>query len=302
MRRVLGRVLGGLGLAGAACFGWGLLESTLFTVRRVTVPVLPAGAEELRVLHVSDIHLTSRQHLKLDFIRSLSGLKPDLVINTGDNISDPQAIASLMAAANQLRFVPGVFVFGSNDYHAPSFKSPLTYVTRGRSAADGSKTPQSLPWENLREEFVGVGWKDLSNRRETLEVKGYRIDFRGTDDAHIDQDDYASVAGPADPGADLHIGVTHAPYQRVLDAMAADGMDIIFAGHTHGGQVTIPLYGALTTNSDLDTSRAKGLSKHVADDRVSYLHVSAGVGTSPTAPYRFACRPEVTLLTLVPRF
>ncbi len=302
MRRAVTRVLGGLGLAGAACFGWGLLEANLFTVRRVKVPVLPADGEEVRILHISDIHLVAKQRFKLDFLRSLSELEPDLIINTGDNISEPEAITALMTAANQLRFVPGVFVFGSNDYHAPTFKSPLAYVTRGRSVSDESKQVEHLPWEELRDEFTAVGWKDLSNRRDSLEVKGHRIAFRGTDDAHIDRDDYPSVSGPADPEADLNIGVTHAPYRRVLDPMTADGMDIIFAGHTHGGQVTIPLYGALTTNSDLDTSRAKGLSKHFADDRVSYLHVSAGVGTSPTAPYRFACRPEVTLLTLVPRF
>lgn len=79
--------------------------------------------------------------------------------------------------------------------------------------------------------------------------------------------------------------------------MAADGMDLIFAGHTHGGQVCVPGYGALITNCDLDTARVKGLSRHGA----AHLHVSGGLGTSPFAPYRFANRPEVTLLTLTAR-
>ncbi len=85
-----------------------------------------------------------------------------------------------------------------------------------------------------------------------------RLAFRGTDDAHLGRDDYSTVAGPADPGADLNIGVTHAPYLRLLDAMTADGMDLIFAGHTHGGQVCVPGYGALITNCDLDPARVKG--------------------------------------------
>ena len=100
---------------------------------------------------------------------------------------------------------------------------------------------------------------------------------------------------------DVAIGVTHAPYRRVIDAMAADGMDLIVAGHTHGGQVCVPFYGALVTNCDLDTRRVKGLSLHSAGGKTSYLHVSAGVGTSPYAPFRFACRPEATLISLVPR-
>ena len=97
--------------------------------------------------------------------------------------------------------------------------------------------------------------------------------------------------------------MTHAPYLRVLDQFAADGYDAVIAGHTHGGQVCLPFVGALTTNCDLDNARAKGLHRHPADSRdgdpgSAWLHVSAGVGTSPYARIRVACRPEATLLTL----
>jgi uncharacterized protein len=87
----------------------------------------------------------------------------------------------------------------------------------------------------------------------------------------------------------------------VLDAIASDGHDLIMAGHTHGGQVCVPYYGALVTNCDLDRARAKGLSRYEAAGHESWLHVSAGLGTSPYAPIRFACPPEATLLTLIPR-
>ncbi|HVQ18088.1 MAG TPA: metallophosphoesterase, partial [Actinomycetes bacterium] len=95
----------------------------------------------------------------------------------------------------------------------------------------------------------------------------------------------------------------HAPYLRVLDQFARDGYDAIFAGHTHGGQVCVPWYGALVTNCDLEPARVRGLHRHPADSRPSdpgssWLHVSAGLGTSPYAPIRLACRPEATLLTL----
>lgn len=293
------KALAGLGLFGAACFTWGLAESTMFTVRHVRVPVLKPRAEELRILHVSDMHLTARQHTKLDFIRSLSALEPDLVVTTGDNIAEAAAIEPLMGAWNKLRSVPGVFVFGSNDYYAARFNNPLVYLFRGHSRSDEPPALKSLPTEKLREQFTSLGWKDLTHRREILDVKGHRIAFRGTDDAHLERDDYSLVAGPAED-ADVNIGVTHAPYLRLLDDMTADGMDLILAGHTHGGQVCVPFYGALTTNCDLDTARVKGLTKHFADDRMAFLHVSAGVGSSPFAPYRFACRPEATLLTLAP--
>ncbi len=299
MRLRLGHVAGLVGGSALGCFVWGLLEANLFTVRHVELPILPSDGEPLTILHVSDLHLTTKQHFKLDFIRSLAALRPDVVVTTGDNIADADAIFPLMAAWNSLRFTPGVFVFGSNDYYAPAFKNPLKYVLEGRSHMEHE--PIELPWRNLRDKMTAVGWKDLSQRRDVLEVNGYRLAFRGTDDAHLGRDDYSQVAGPADPEADLNIGVTHAPYSRVLDAMTDDGMDLILAGHTHGGQVCVPGYGALVTNCDLDTRRAKGLSSYSHDGRSSTLHVSAGVGTSPFAPYRFACRPEVTMLTLLPK-
>jgi uncharacterized protein len=92
----------------------------------------------------------------------------------------------------------------------------------------------------------------------------------------------------------------------VLDQFAGDGYDAIFAGHTHGGQLRLPFAGALVTNCDLDTRRASGLHRHPADAEPgtpgsAWLHVSAGLGTSPFAPVRFCCRPEATLLTLTPR-
>jgi predicted MPP superfamily phosphohydrolase len=79
--------------------------------------------------------------------------------------------------------------------------------------------------------------------------------------------------------------------------MAADQVDLILAGHTHGGQLCVPGFGALVTNCDLPTGQAKGLSAVAGVP----MHVSAGLGTSPFTPIRFACRPEATLLTLVSR-
>jgi predicted MPP superfamily phosphohydrolase len=122
-----------------------------------------------------------------------------------------------------------------------------------------------------------------------------KIHFRGTDDPHINKDDYASVAGLFNPDA-FAFGVTHAPYKRVLQSFEADKADLVLAGHTHGGQICIPFYGALVTNCDLPQGQAKGYSTF--GETKMPLHVSAGVGTSPFAQVRIACRPEATLITL----
>lgn len=298
---MIGRLAGRLALAGAACVAYGtFFEANAFRVRRVTVPVLPPGSRRIRVLHLSDIHLTTGQRLRRQFVAALAGLEPDLVVNTGDNIAQDEALEPLLTAFGRLLDVPGVFVFGSNDYSAPKLTNPLAYLGRSTSRHGAPEDRGVLPTEDLRAGLAAGGWHDLTGRRVSLEVQGVRLEFRGTDDAHLHRDDYSLVAGAPAADSDLAIGVTHAPYSRVLDGMTADGLPLLFAGHTHGGQVCLPGWGALTTNCDLPTSQAKGLSRYRAGDRRSWLHVSAGLGSSPFAPYRFACPPEVTVLTLTP--
>ncbi len=279
-------------------------EVRAFTLRRAEMPVLPPGSDPLRVLHLSDIHMTPRQHKKQTWIRSLAELEPDLIVNTGDNLAHMQSVPVILDALGELLDVPGVFVMGSNDYFSPSVRNPLRYVLPD----DGQRNThtEKLPWRDLRAGFESRGWVDLSNRRDTFEVRGLRFAFAGVDDPHLEYDDLAAVGGPADPDADLRVAVAHAPYLRVLDAFAHDGYDAIFAGHTHGGQVCLPGKGALVTNCDIEPARAKGLHRHPADSRPgdprsSWLNVSAGLGTSPFAPVRFACRPEASLVTLTAR-
>lgn len=285
-----------------------LIERNAFTVRRFSVPVLPQGAAPLRVLHLSDIHLVPRQVRKIEWLRSLAALQPDLVVNTGDNLADLQGVPAVLRALEPLLTVPGVFVMGSNDYFAPSLKNPARYLTNAH-ARPGESIP--LPTSDLVSAFTEAGWRNLNNARAALSVAGQTLELVGVDDAHLSYDRYAEVAGPSDPHAALTVGVTHAPYQRVLDSMTADGARLLIAGHTHGGQLCLPFYGALVTNCDLDRRRAKGVSRwwpgagatpsSEAPADAAWLEVSAGLGTSPYAPVRFACRPEVTLLTLTPR-
>lgn len=288
--------LGVLG-AGAACFAYGtLVERHSFRLRRCEIPVLPAGARPLRVLHISDAHLTPNQLRKIGWMHDLAELEPDLVINTGDSISHPEALPAYLYAVAPLLDVPGVFVLGSNDRYAPVAKNPLRYLLPGDRQVE-LKRPQGLPWRELCEAMTARGWLDLDNARGRLEVNGLTLEFGGVDDSHIDLDRYDDIAGAVDPAADVHIGVLHSPEPRVLNRFVADGYTALFAGHTHGGQVCVPGYGALVTNCGIDRARVKGLSRYGN----AWLHVSAGLGTSPFAPFRFACPPEATLATLVPR-
>lgn len=280
------------------------IEVRSFVVRRVEVPVLPPGRRPIKVLHISDLHLTPSQGVKRRWLTSLAELEPDLVVNTGDNLSHQDSVQPLLEGFGALLEIAGVFVFGSNDYFAPKPRNPLWYLFPD----DGTRqtTTPKLPWRDLRAAFEARGWTDLTNTSARLEVAGTSFAFVGVDDPHLEYDDLDSVAGPAPVDVDVRVGVAHAPYLRVLDQYARDGYDLVFAGHTHGGQVCLPIKGAIVTNCDLDTGRAKGLHRHPArslpgEPGSSWLHVSAGAGTSPYAPIRLCCRPEATLLTLVPK-
>ncbi|MCV7422362.1 metallophosphoesterase [Mycobacterium yunnanensis] len=269
-----------------------LIERNAFVVRETTMPVLTPGSAPLRVLHLSDLHMTPRQRRKQEWIRELAAWEPDLVINTGDNLSHPKAVPSVVQALGDLLSVPGLFVFGSNDYFGPTPKNPTNYLFKPSYRITG----EPLPWQDLRAAFTERGWLDMTHTRREIEVKGQLVAAAGVDDPHLKRDRYDTIAGPASPAANLTLGLTHAPYTRVLDRFAADGYQLVLAGHTHGGQMCLPFKGAVVTNCDLDPSRAKGPSQWGAHMQ---LHVSAGLGTSPYAPYRFCCRPEATLLTLV---
>jgi predicted MPP superfamily phosphohydrolase len=290
-------------LAGAGLASYAAWEARQYTLRRVTVPLLPSGHAPMTVLHLSDIHMAPDQRAKQEWLRGLAALGPDLVVNTGDNLAHRRAVPVVADALGPLLDVPGAYVLGSNDYYSPGMRNPLLYLLPD-TGKRRTNTPQ-LPWPELKQRFDSAGWMDLTNGFGTLKVGGTSIAFAGVDDPHLKYDDLDRVAGPADPSADLRLGVTHAPYLRVLDQFAADGYDAIIAGHTHGGQVCLPGGRALTTNCDLEPARARGLHRHPAgsapgDEGSAWLHVSAGLGTNPYVRFRVACRPEATLLTLVP--
>lgn len=298
MRRSVSIPLAGLGAAAAGLAYASCVEVNMYRLRRFSVPVLPRGSAPLRILQVADIHMVPGQRRKQEWLRSLADLEPDLVVNTGDNLSHPDAVGEVLDALEPLLALPGAFVFGSNDYYQASRLNPAKYLQPGdRSHAPRRKRAQN-DWPTLRDGFAKQGWINLTNDRGILKPDGRIIAFAGVDDPHVRRDRYAAVAGGPDPSAEVTIGVAHAPYLRILDAMTADGLPLILAGHTHGGQLCVPLYGALVTNCDLDRARCKGLHTHTAEGRTAYMHVSAGCGTSRFAPVRFACPPEATLLTL----
>lgn len=307
--KIAGGLLAGAGATALAGAAWAtFVEPQLFTLQRYQARLLPKGSKPVTILQLSDLHLAPWQHSKQEWVRLLAKLSPDLIINTGDNFGHRDALPGIRYALEPFAGIPGVFVTGSNDYFGPQPKNPLGYLLGGhrlRSEPEKLDTNRML---NLFEQ--DFGWINLNNNAAVLDLSDVRLEFFGVDDPHIQYDrldhlpqlldelrDHESLRETS--SASVTIGVTHAPYRRVLDTFTTYGAELIFAGHTHGGQVRIPgLEAAPVTNTDLPGKFARGTFAWPHARRESIVSVSAGLGASIYTPFRFACRPEATLFTL----
>jgi predicted MPP superfamily phosphohydrolase len=306
----VGRGLVGLGASMMVAAAYGaLVEKTRFWVRHEQVPILDPGSAPIRILHLSDIHMAPWNKTAVAWISAQSELEPDLIVGTGDFLGHPDGLSALTQALTPLAGIPGVVTHGSNDRVAPRFKNPFAYLVRPSQFSDKPGTP--LDFAGLEHLYtVGLGWVDIDNGATRVTINGSTLDFIGVGDAHHGDDKLSALPAiveglkESEDEGESHssittIGVTHAPYRRVLDALITHGCELVFAGHTHGGQVCLPGGRALTTNCDLPRAQASGLSQWWHAKRASFLNVSAGLGTSIYAPIRLFCPPEAVLVTLV---
>ena len=300
--RTAGTLVGGLGLAGLAAGGaalaWGSVERTMPVLRRYEVPVR-AHVPEVTILQIADLHLFEGQEFLLRFLSDVAASEHfDMVVATGDNFGSTEALDMVMDAYRPFLSYPGAFVLGSNDYYSPIPKRWSRYLSR--SKPHPVRVVPDLPFLPMVRQMRQAGWLDLSNAPGTLRLPTGMVSLLGTDDAHIYRDRLGAPASSWGASDVLRLGVTHAPYTRVVSALTEVGSDLILAGHTHGGQIGIPGFGAIITNCDISRPYAKGLKRWQAPGSTAWLHVSAGLGTSPYAKVRIATRPEASLLHVFP--
>jgi predicted MPP superfamily phosphohydrolase len=286
---MLAWLLVGLAALGALALAYGvLIERRWYRVVRYRLDILPTGGPaQLTILHLSDLHFQRREDGKAAFLASLP--TPDVTVVTGDFLAEPQAVETAVSAVRPVRGRLGSwFVLGSNDLYVPRPLNPLKYFVP-RSARKPRRADRGR-WRDLVAQLEAEGWDDLDNVRRCAELDGLPVEIAGLHDAHIDRADFSVL--PRRAPERFGIAVMHSPDSA--PEAAACGYDLLVAGHTHGGQIRLPLVGALVTNSALPPRLASGLIRMAG----SWLSLSPGLGTSKYAPFRFLCRPEVTLLEL----
>jgi predicted MPP superfamily phosphohydrolase len=282
-------VIGAVVLAGVACIAYGvLIERTWFRLARYRLDILPTPASApVTILHLSDLHFVPSDRRKARFISKLP--RPDVTVVTGDIIGEADAVPATVEALRPVRGrVASYFVLGSNDYYRPRPLNPVRYFFPKRKKRIG--VPSS--WRDLVAKLEADGWVHLKNRGTEFALDGTRVEVAGLDDPHIHRHDIRTAIR-REPDR-FGLAVVHSP--DPVAELAALGYDLIVAGHTHGGQIRLPIVGAIVTNSHMPRVLARGLSKVGG----AYVHVSPGLGTSKYAPFRFLCRPEATVLELRP--
>jgi uncharacterized protein len=285
---VLWWVLLGLFAAGLLVLAYAIfIERWWFRVGRYRLDILPAEMEGLTVLHLSDIHLVRGDRRTRRFLESLP--RADITVVTGDILGEPEAVEF---SAEVLRSVRGRlaswFVLGSNDVFAPRLNNFFRYFVSNRNQR------RIVGYRGRGPDLVRLleddGWIHLKNRRAP--VGGLPMEVLGLHDPHIHRADL-TVAPRRDPEA-FGLAVVHSP--DPAPELAALGWDLVVSGHTHGGQVCLPVRRALVTNCSIPNRLASGLARMGP----GYLHISPGLGTSKYAPFRLFCRPEATFLELRP--
>jgi predicted MPP superfamily phosphohydrolase len=278
-----------LAIVAAACVAYGIaIERRWYRLRTYDLAILPPGGpDRLDVLHLSDLHVVRGDEAKRRFLAGLPAA--DVTVVTGDLLAEPEAVENAVDALKPVRGgLASWFVLGSNDYFVPQPLNYFSYFRRERKhrRAAGGRS------RDLRAQLGADGWIDLTNSLRETSIGGLDVELLGLDDAHIRWHDLRVAPRQTDCFA---VAVMHSPDSA--PETAALGYDLMFAGHTHGGQVCLPLVGALITNSSMPRRLVAGLIRMGP----AILHTSKGLGTSKYAPFRFFCRPEATILRLRPR-
>ncbi len=271
-RQILRRTFYGALAAAAASYGYGRsMERRIITTERVTVtlPRLPPALAGLSIAQLSDLHLhpyTEPQTIA-KAVAATNALEPDLILLTGDFItdkgSDAQELGELL---RPLKSRHGVF--GSMGNHDCWYQ----------------------PWL-IRQHLTSSGVQMLENAGTELRINGEKLWLGGLDSVWAGQPDLTKTLPKSHDITTLMM--VHEPDYADVVAQAKRPL-LQLSGHSHGGQVRVPFAGAVVT-----VPWAKKYIRSLYRVGDVTLYVNSGIGCT-SHPVRFACPPEVTLLTLQP--
>ncbi len=257
-----------IALFGFGCFGYAyFIEPYRLSVRNIEIKSakIPKGGKPIRIVHISDVHSDAKARLEEKLPAAIAEQQPDLIIFSGDSLNSPEGLPIFRKCLTEISKI------------AP------TYVVRGNWDVWYWKE------QNL---FGETGAKQLNGVPERIEINGIPIWLAGVFVG--DETKLSATLNPI-PKDEFSIFVFH--YPDLIEEVSRAEIDLYCAGHTHGGQVAMPFYGALVTFSKFG-KKYEGGTYQV---NKTWLNVNRGIGMEggDVPRVRFWARPEITVIDII---
>ncbi|UCD50506.1 MAG: metallophosphoesterase [Phycisphaerales bacterium] len=260
-------VLHVLAAAGLLCIGYGrFVEPTWIEVNVITVPTAKLQNTTFRLVQISDLHCDREIRNEEAIVRIINELKPDMVVATGDYLNDATALPRLKATLSRLEAPLGAFAVTGN-FEVNSWSDLDLFSETG--------------FHLLTQETVSV-----TKGSESITISGL-----GFDHADAWQELLANL-----PDDRFNVLLYHK--SDLVEDVSGSGVDLYLCGHTHGGQVALPFYGALTTLSKFGKKYESG--RYQVGDTTLYVNRGLGLEPRPAPQVRFCARPEIAVFKIVP--
>ncbi len=275
----LGLLLG-LQLFGSLVYGWGALhEPFALSVSRQQTPAArwTPAAPPLHLLHLSDLHVERRTPREAHLLQLVGQIQPDIIVITGDYlnlsyVNDPTARAEVRQVLQQLTAPLGVYAILGSPPVDPRNTTPSLF--------------DDLPNIRLLRDEVAV---------LTL-PDGRKLSLLGLDCEHDLESDASAFRGLIElaPADSVRVLLYHSP--ELMPLVQQYAIDLYLCGHTHGGQIRVPGYGAILTSSI--TGKQYEMGRY--HENGTTLYISRGIGLEGlSAPrMRLLCPPEIILFSL----
>lgn len=252
---------------GILCFLYArFIEPFQVEVNVMTVRTPKLTEASFRIVQISDLHCDRTPRNEEAMVRTVNGLKPDVIVATGDYLNDTAGISRLKDALGRLEAPLGKFAVTGNFevYH----------------------------WHDL-DLIEGTGF-ELLDRRTRLVAKGdENIGIHGRGMVLPDDGENGLPDLPSDR---FNVFLYHTP--DLIERVAGPQVDLYLCGHTHGGQVALPLYGALITFSKYGKKYESGV--YQVGETMLYVNRGLGLEPRPAPQVRFFARPEIAVFDIVP--
>ncbi|MCL6519845.1 MAG: metallophosphoesterase [Armatimonadetes bacterium] len=274
------RVAVGFLALGIITYAWAV-EPVLIKItrREIEIPALPSALAGVKICHLSDLHVAGYGRIERALRKVLMQIEADICVITGDIVATRGGIPVLAKVLEGFSPKHGIFGVLGNGEHDPT-----------------------MPGVETAKDLRKLGIQVLVNESASISINGSEVQIVGVDDPFLGLDDVKEAFAGLGKGS-LRILLAHSP--DVLKSLGEHSVDIIFAGHTHGGQIRVPFFGVVWTHCRYNLRIASGyfgpeaISLKVGRNLQTRIYVSRGISGSGIRA-RFLCRPEVAILTLKP--